>query len=124
MTWALQGRSRIMGNDEELARLVFPPINYVDGKAVPREPERRRFRANVQPLNGRDLLLVPEHQRFLEQYWLYVPGEVFERGNRAEGTGELVERAGLRFQVQSVEAWGGYQRVKVMRVDVGYHANP
>lgn len=118
MTWKLQSRSRIMRFDETLLRITFSEPVYVDGKLQERQEFKVPFLANVQPLNGRDLLLVPEHQRFQEQYWCYVPEPYFEK------TGEIVQRNCINFQVQEVESWGSYQRVRINRVDVGKLQNP
>lgn len=125
MTWKLQGQSRIMWHDETLYRLEFNSEVYVDGKLTKVLTNREPFRANVQPMNGRDLLLVPEHQRFIEQYWCFVPGKFFNK------TGEVIHRIGqepgkqdVHFQVQDIEYWGSYQRARIMRVDVGEYANP
>lgn len=131
MTWKLQGKSRIMNCDEELRRLVFKEPVYVDGKSVTELESKFCFKANVQPLNGRDLLLVPEHQRFIEQYWCFVPSPKTtydgseQRFFRNKGvTGEVIERNGINYQVQDIEYWGSYERARIMRVDVGYYANP
>lgn len=125
MSWRLQARSRIMRFDEVLQRLVFSDITYVDGKPKMTLLAAEPFRANVQPLKGRELLLVPEHQRFTEQYWAYTQDRTFEK------TGETVRRAQpgdtpvfVHFQVQEVEHWGSYQRVRIMRVDVGPYQTP
>lgn len=118
MTWRLQGRSRIMRFDEEVLVLQFAEITYVDGKPVKTLLSKNPVKANVQPLTGRELLLVPEHQRFLEQYWLFVPKE------HAMSSGQVIERKGINYQVQDPLDWGSYQECRVTRVDVGAHANP
>lgn len=123
MTWKLQSKSIIMTNDEELFTLQFIDAEYVDGKLMKQLAGKTPFKANVQPLTGRELLLVPEHQRFLEQYWCYVPkkdcGMFF-----FNKTGDVVLRDATHYQVQAVEYWGSYQRVRIMRVDVGEYSNP
>lgn len=118
MTWKLQGRSRIMNFDETLYRLSFTNDQYVDGKLVKTLAKKEPFKANVQPMNGRELLLVPEHQRFMEQYICFVPGKFFEK------SGEVIHRNGVHYQVQTVEYWGSYQRARIMRVDVGEYQTP
>lgn len=126
MTWKLQGQSRIMRNDEVLTKLAFE-VTFVDGKSQNKLISEEPFNANVQPMSGRDLLLVPEHQRFLEQYWCFVPLKksvdqpptpIFNK------TGEVVHRNGIHYQVQSIDYWGSYQRLRIMRVDVGDYATP
>lgn len=118
MTWKLQDRSRIMRFDETLLRLEFAETAYVDGKLTATPISQIPFKANVQPLNGRQLLLVPEHQRFKEQYWCFVPDKTFEK------TGEIIIRNTMKFQVQEIEYWGSYQRVRITRVDVGEETRP
>jgi len=118
MTWKLQGRSQIMMHDETLFRLIFSNAQYVDGKLTKIPSGREPFRGNVQPLSGRELLLVPEHQRFLEQYWVYTQERILEK------SGEIVERACVNYQVQSIEYWGSFQKIRITRVDVGKNDNP
>lgn len=107
-----------MTKDETLSRIVYGNNVFVDGKLASRAQTSVPFKATVQPLNGRDLLLVPEHQRFQEQYWCYVPAPFFEK------SGDVVIRNNIQFQVQEVESWGSYQRVRITRVDVGNPQNP
>lgn len=128
MTWKLQAQSRIMWHDEELFRLRFSELIYIDGKATKRLLAQECFRANVQPLKGRELLLVPEHQRFLEQYWCFVPGKFFERQGQ---DGDIIRRfcqepgvKDVHFQVQEIEYWGSYQKARITRVDVGDFQTP
>lgn len=123
MTWKLQGKSRIMTNDETLVRLNFADDEYVDGKLQKRLASEEPFKGNVQPMTGRDLLLVPEHERFKEQYWCFVPKKVCGKWF-FEKTGDVIKRDCIAFQVQTVESWGSYQKVRIMRVDVGEYANP
>lgn len=111
--------------DEVLQRLTFSGITYVDGKPQITLLSSEPFRANVQPLKGRELLLVPEHQRFIEQYWCYTQEKMFEK------TGDTIRRGQpgdtpifVHFQVQEVEHWGSYQRIRIMRVDVGQYQTP
>ena len=118
MTWKLQGKSRIMTHDEELNLLVISPITYVDGKPQSSLLSKTSFPATVQPLSGRDLLLVPEHQRFLEQWWIFVPKP------HVLNTGNIIHRKGVHYQVQETQDWGSYQEVRIMRVDVGNYATP
>jgi hypothetical protein len=111
-----------MEHDETLERLVFRATNFEHGKAVNTLIRKDPFRCNVQPLNGRELLLVPEHQRFSEQYWAYVPISV--NGKMFEKPGDVVLRGEVHYQVQEVEYWGSYQRVRLMRVDIGPYKTP
>jgi len=112
----LQGRSRIMAKDEDILVLRHDTI-YVDGAPVAGPETERHIKANVQPLNGRDLLLVPEGDRFKEQYYLFTH-DVLSR------TTDRVYRDGVNFEIQSIEQWGSFFRIRIMRIDVGVHATP
>lgn len=128
MTWKLQGPSTIITGDETLAVIregsVIPTnVVYVDGKPLKRDAINFDITCNVQPFNGRDLLLVPEGDRFKEQYWIFMNQEqkpllVNDRVIRIQA-GQAVN-----FQVQTAEDWGSYTRARIMRIDVGPDATP
>jgi|WetSurMetagenome_2_1015567.scaffolds.fasta_scaffold112317_3 hypothetical protein len=132
MTWKLSGPSQIITGDETLTILrqgIDIPDNvvYVDGKPVRRNPETFKIICNVQPLNGRDLLLVPEADRYKEQWWVYMNNE--EKPLHDNDIAQRVEEDDLtgsvkNYQVQSVEAWGSFTRARIMRIDVGSNATP
>jgi hypothetical protein len=111
-----------MRMDECLQRLCFSEPIYIDGKLQKKLVTKQDFKCNVQPILGRDLLLVPEHQRFEEQYWCFVPENFFDKSG--EKTGDVVLRNCIHYQVQAIEYWGSYQKARIMRVDVGEYANP
>lgn len=112
----LQGKSRIINYDENLVLLRPNGTDYVDGKPVQREPTRIEFKANVQPLNGRDLLIVPEGDRFKEMYFVWSDFEI--------KINDQIVRQDINFQVQQSEMWGSYSRARMVRIDVGPDANP
>lgn len=126
MTWRLQGPSQIIEKDETLkvrrqGSSVPKNVSYVDGKPVKRTEFDFEITCNVQPLNGRDLLILPEADRFKEQYWVFMnqqekPLLVNDIVVRFQ-EGQLVN-----FQVQSAENWGSYTRARIMRIDVGPNA--
>lgn len=115
----LQGVSQIITHDETLEVSRQVKSSYVDGKIVPRAADTFKITTNVQPVNGRDLLLVPEGDRFKEQLWLFM-----NQSERPIEVNDIVLRLGIRYQTQSVENWGSYSRARIMRLDVGPHANP
>lgn len=117
MTWKLQGPSRIIRNDETLTVQLYAK-EYVDGKLQTRRTDEFQIRGNVQPLSDRELLIVPEHQRFREQYYVYTDEQ------KQIEAGSIVIRGVLQYQVQAIGYWGSYQRLRIMRVDVGQEANP
>lgn len=115
----LQDRSQILDNDETL-QLVRVKTEYIDGKPYQQEVANFTFRCNIQPLNGRDLLIVPEGDRFKEQYWLYIPAN----SHGVLHNTDRVVRCGINYEVQESEAWGSYSRARIMRIDVGPEATP
>lgn len=105
-----------MNRDEELQVFHHETI-YVDGSPVQRPSKARFIKANVQPLNGRELLLVPEGDRFKEQYWVYTQ-------DLCSMTTDRVARQGVNFEIQSIDKWGSFFRMRIMRIDVGPEATP
>lgn len=112
----LQGKSRIMNFDEviRVERDVKP--FYEDGRLQKVEPLKLEFQGNLQPLGGRDLLIVPEGDRHREQYWLFTEFKVM--------VNDRMVRNEVNFQAQSVEDWGSYTKTRMMRVDVGPKSTP
>lgn len=112
----LQAPSQILNGDERLQveRDARPGV-YSEGKLIQDgAPTQFTIRATIQPLNDRDLLLVPEGDRFKEQYWLYTSDDL--RDN------DRVIRQGANFAVQGTAEWGSYRRAKITRMDVGPRA--
>lgn len=125
MTYPMSGPSLIMNTDETLAVIressqVGAGVNYVDGKPVQDETLYVRFNlvCNVQPLSGRDLLLLPEGQRFVDQFYVWS-----NQRDMALDTGDLVLRDGKTYQCQSTEDWGSYTRGLCTLVDTTYLAD-
>lgn len=128
----LFGKSQILKKDETLDvyRLPSTPF-YKDGKPVQRERFVFQIVANVQPINGRDLLMVPEHDRFKEQFYVWVENSKFKTDMGLSETGpaevivnDIIQRLGANYQVQSAEDWGTYTRIRMMRVDIGPNRTP
>jgi len=85
----------------------------------------------VQPVNGKDLLLVPEHDRFKEIFYLYLDNKQFitnlgleQQAVPAIFVNDTVDRLGVKYQVQQVQNWGSYTRCMMWRIDVGPNATP
>ena len=111
--------------------VVGDGVNYLDGKIVKPAPLCFEVRGNIQPMNGKDLLLVPEGDRHKEQYWLYLPSNIITVENGLEVKdvtamllNDMVSRDCVNYQVQTVEDWGSYCRARLMRIDVGPDATP
>lgn len=126
----LQGPSTIITKDEQFTVTREGEVIILDGKPVKRNLFTFTVCGNIQPLSGRDLLLVPEGDRHKEQYYLFYNNSsiVLEKGLeiKADPTSIIVNdrmtRLGVNFQVQSVENWGSYSRARIMRDDVGPYA--
>lgn len=110
----LQGRSRIIGHDE-MVTLFRGTVSFVDGKPVAQREAKSLIRGTVQPLTGRDLLLVPEGDRTKEQYWFWTECNVMLM--------DRIERCGVNFQVQGVQNWGSFNQARMMRIDVGQYSS-
>jgi hypothetical protein len=122
---ALQGPIDLIEFDETLDVFRDGEVIVLDGKPIKRDVFEFKIICNVQPMNSRDLLMVPEWDRYKEQYWLYTNNlettvYVSDRVQRrdTQGGDQIVN-----FEVQSIENWGSYQRVRIMRIDVGKYKN-
>lgn len=123
---ALAQPSRIINSDEWLlfkreGTTVNDHVIYVDGKPVKRDPELFHVKANVQPVSGRDLLLVPEGDRYREMLTLYCDN--FASGSIPR-TNDKVFRDGKWYQVQTAADWGSYSNCRIMLIDVGPDSVP
>lgn len=107
----LQGRSRIINGDETLEVFRDGEIEWIKGKATRIGGRTFLIRANIQPVDGRDLLLVPEADRYKEQYFLFTETQL--------AVNDRVTRGGVLFQLQNVQYWGTFCECKMMRIDVG-----
>lgn len=115
--YSLHGRSHLMSHDERLAILrvrdeARATVVYKDG--LPRQRDCREFwiDANVQPVSGKEMATLPEGEQVGESLWLYAQGQPPLR------IGDLIEREDF-YQVRSLEEWGGYQKARAVRIDVG-----
>lgn len=124
----LQGPSYIIENDETLCVTRIGTVIYQDGKPIDRNLIEFNITCNIQPLNGRDLTLVPEGDRYKEQYWIWMnnsesPLEINDKVCR-KGLDKTNRPALVKFQVQEVQHWGSYTRARIMRLDVGAEKTP
>lgn len=110
----LQGKSRIIAYDEKVTACRECRVIYVDGKPVKKDLESFEVICNVQPLNGRELLLVPEGDRDLEQYNLFA-----EKLQFPLMVNDRIIRQGVNYQVQIIEDWGSFIKVRIVKNDVG-----
>lgn len=112
----LFARSQIISHDEVVTVYREGPVTYVDGKPVKHGANEFQIRANVQPIQGRDLLLVPEADRFKENYFVWTETLML--------VNDRVVREMVNFQVQEVQTWGSFYQLRMMRTDVGPYATP
>lgn len=115
--YRLQGKPRIIKTDEVLDVVRATALNYVDGVIQNQDQYQFQVRCNVQPVNGRELLLVPEGDRFKEQYFVWAMNKF--AGKPILHVNDRIVRQGVSFQVQQVEDWGSYVRARMMAIDVG-----
>jgi hypothetical protein len=113
----LQDQVRIIQEGNNLPVFRNLTTQIIDGKPVVTQVKEFQIAANVQPMGARDLLLVPEGDRFKEQYWLWTPGAPLCIADR-------VVWCGANYEVQGLQNWGSYQQVRIMRIDVGPFATP
>lgn len=117
----------IIIHDETLLVKRNGRTDYKDGKPIHRYIEEFEITCNVQPMSGRDLLLVPEGDRYKEQYWVFM-----NQKDKPLHTNDKVIRPGVDqnsqpvevpFQVQEVQNWGSFTQARIMRLDVGPDAS-
>lgn len=110
----LQGPVHIITHDETLDVVREGEVIYVGGKPIKRKILDFQITCNVQPVEGKDLLLVPEGDRFKEQYWVFTNNE-----EQLLRDNDRIVRKGVNFQTQNVQTWGSFQECRMMRIDVG-----
>lgn len=109
---------RIITADETLTVIredtqVDAMTTYVDGKPVKLGFSTFTVTANVQPMSGKDLMLVPEGDRSKDQYWVYATPAAM-----ALQLNDKIHRKGVVYQVQSVQGWECYYQARIMAIDV------
>lgn len=116
--YQMRGTSRLLTQDERLPVVreglrAGEDVVYVDGKPLKRAPQTFAIACHVQPLGGRDLLRVPEGDRFKEQFnvWSYATEHLT--------VNDRILRLGRVYNVESAEFWGRYVKARIMEVDVG-----
>ena len=132
----LQGKSQIMSKDETLnvfreGTRIPQNVAYFEGKPIKRSGFSFTCMGNVQPLDGRQLMLVPEGDRSKEQYYIFVQNEsyVVDSGLQVQDKptrlldNDRICRLGVNFQLQDTEDWGSYTKARMVRIDVGPNAS-
>jgi len=87
-------------------------VVWVDG--IPQETAVNTYQmtGNIQPLPGKDLLLVPEAQRTKENRIIFT-----EQNAKTPLLNDRVCIEGAFYQVQEVANWGTYSRLRVTKED-------
>ena len=114
----LQGKSRIINYDETLRAVRDTGVTFVNGKPIKNAEIVFEFKGNVQPMGGHELILVPEGDRFKEQYWIWTAAPTPLQ------ISDTVVRCNINYEVQTIQTWGSYSQVRIMRLDVGPNATP
>jgi hypothetical protein len=108
------GNSRIINYDEKVRVERVGCVQYVDGKPQRSESTTFEIQCHTQPLKGIDLLLVPEGDRTKDQRWLWTRAQLQIK--------DVIFRQESRYQIQTVEAWQGFIKVRMVRIDTGDNA--
>lgn len=124
----LDGPVELMDCDETFlvvrqGRQVDTDVAYVDGIATAAHaPITFGIAGTIQPMNGKDLLLVPEAYRERETLWLWATQYEFNAGSFAIDNEDIVLFSGKAYQVQAVENWASYSRCMLVAIDQGAYA--
>lgn len=132
----LFGKSQILKKDEKITIYregtnIPHNVVYVAGKPIKRNGIEFCVKGNVQPLSERELLLVPEADRYKEILALYITNQkIFSEDGLEIQTESIladndrVTRLGVNYQAQGVKNWGSYTYGRIVRIDVGPNATP
>lgn len=113
----MQGKLQLMDcGGETVAVFRDGCVTYTDGKPVKSPGEEYCATGSLQPMGGRDLLLVPEGDRYKEQLWFFT--------SFCLKLNDRVRRCGVNYQVQSVQDWSTFFQARLMRIDLGKNATP
>lgn len=101
---------------ELMQKMVIPVrrecrITWDNGLTFANDVKNFDIKGIIIPLTGKELLLVPEGDRFRQQVWVYTQQEI--RDN------DSIIWDGYPYEVQIVENWGSYRRSRAMKMDVG-----
>lgn len=100
-------QSRLIRNETMLRRRNAKLGQYgEDGFPVDDQFTECSFIGNAQPINGREILQVPEGDRESDNMWLYTEADI--RPN------DVVVRQGVQYEVRTAEDWR-QQRLRHVR---------
>ena len=78
---------------------------WIDGLFVAGPSSEIETIMSIQPLNGRELMNLPEAQRTRQMMKGYASIELFTSGQSAGKKADLITYQSKTYEVQSVEAW-------------------
>lgn len=107
------------GVDVQVTRFLESAV--VKGRVV-EAPLQNTFciRASIQPVNARELMLLPEGMRNAGAMAVYTTCELFTVQTSECKTPDRLTYRGVEYQIHSVEDWfhlGGYYRCIAVRTD-------
>lgn len=103
----------MIDHDETLMVSRDGAVTWVSGKPVTSVASTFSIKGNVQPVNGFELMMVPEADRFKEQYWVWTETIDIHLNK------DKVTRNGVIYEIQQIKPWGSYMQFRMVRVDVG-----
>lgn len=123
--WKLDGPVELLDGDERLTVLrqgsvLGTDVTYQGGILLPMHPPSSyTVIATVQPMSGKDLLLVPEGFRDKESLWMWSRNDDSAMDSPTVDVADIVVRNGAQYQVQTAENWGSYNKAMLIACDVG-----
>jgi hypothetical protein len=123
--WQLDGPIELLECDEQVdvvrqGRLSPADVQYIDGiPTATHPPIRHTVTATLQPMGGRDLMLVPEGFRDKQTLWLWQAHRTAAQDTFRIDVADLVLYGPRGYQVQTSEDWGSYTRCMLVAVDLG-----
>jgi len=121
----LDGPVELLDCDEVLqvkrqGRVVDSDVAYLDGLPVALHvPLTFEVAGTVQPMGGKDLLLVPEVFRDKETLWLWASHPDPDSLDPVIDVTDIVTHKNKLYQVQTCEDWGSYSRCMLVAMDIG-----
>lgn len=126
--WELDGDIELIELDEtvDVVRLgtgVPEDVTYIDGVAAQtHRPLRVSITATLQPVSGRDLMLLPEAFRSKESLAMWQATRTPAQAALRVNVQDLVVRQGRAYQVQNATDWGTFIKATLVEVDLGVYA--
>jgi hypothetical protein len=90
---------------------------YVDGVWEPGPIKTIEMRMSMQPLNGEEMLRIPEGQRNKEMRKVYSERRLFAQGELSLGRADIIKEGDNYWEVQRVEDWHRFFRAEVVKIE-------